>query len=500
MKSSYCSSHCLALHTTCKVARCFRMSDVEISRQKPLDGGWGWMIVLATFIVTALGAGNIYSIGVLFVAFLDAFGRSKADTSWISLIFIFCFAMSSSTGIALARKLGHRKTIMIAGFMASCGILGSSFATELYHLYITYGIVTGTSLGLTYTVGIEMVSIYFKRKLMIALGLAFAGSGAGQLILSVFTQFLVETYGWRGALIILSAFESNMCVAGALFRPLTTEVNTPTVPESSPQSVVETITHHEIKDSKLDSSDECFHDITTSTLSEVTVVEEEKKKEDSILWSVKAFLKTVFGVPLLKKPIFRCLIFIAVGYGFSEIVLVMHVVRRARDFGIGDTQSAYLPAVMGLIQLIGRPLVGAIGNIPCVKAHMLVGAALALCGALTVVSTYIKSYAAQLLYAGIVGLCIGGYFVGLPLTVTQFLGHENIGLGTSVLVQILGIVSLASGPFAGWIRDKYGVYDIAYWTVGLVLMLTSAVVFALPSIDRSLQRGCFSKAQREIEE
>ncbi|XP_070533830.1 monocarboxylate transporter 12-like isoform X4 [Ptychodera flava] len=403
------------------------MTDAEISRQKPPDGGWGWVIVLATFAILAISGGNVYSIGVLFVAFLDAFGRSKADTSWIGSIFGFSLCLSSSLGIALARKLGHRKIVIIPGFVASCGILASSFATELYHVYISYGIVTGIGLGLTFTVAFEMISIYFKRRLKIAVGMALAGVGAGQLILSLLTQFLVETYGWRGTLIILSAFEAHVCVAGALLRPLTTEVNDPVLP-----SVVVT-TNHESKDSKLDGDGEYFHDIITYPPSEVTVMKEDKKKEDSILCSVKSFLKTVFGVELLKKPICLFLVFITIGYGFSELIISVHLVRRARDFGIGDTQSAYLPAVMGLIQLIGRPIIGVVGQIPCVKAHAIVGVVLAVFGVFTVISTYIRS-------------------------------------------------------FAGWIRDKYGVYDIAFWTSGLVFMLMSAVTFALPYVDRALKR------------
>ncbi|XP_070533822.1 monocarboxylate transporter 12-like isoform X2 [Ptychodera flava] len=409
------------------------MTDVGISRQKPPDGGWGWLIVLATFTIFTIAGGNVYSIGVLFVAFLDAFGRSKADTSWIGSIFGFSLCMSSSVGIALAKKLGHRKTVMISGFVVSCGILGSSFATELYHVYISYGIVTGIGLGLTFTVSIEMVSIYFKRRLKIAVGIALAGVGAGQLILSLLTQFLVETYGWRGTLIILSAFEAHVCVAGALLRPLTTEVNDPVQPSNSPVSVVVT-TNHDSKDSKLDGDDEYFHDIISYPPSEVTAMEEDKRKEDSILCSVKSFLKTVFGVELLKKPICLFLLFISIGYGFSELIVFVHLVRRARDFGIGDTQSAYLPAVMGLIQLTGRPIIGVVGQIPCVKAHAIVGVVLAVFGVFTVISTYIRS-------------------------------------------------------FAGWIRDKYGVYDIAFLTSGLVSMLMSAVTFALPYIDRALKRG-----------
>ncbi|XP_070533829.1 monocarboxylate transporter 12-like isoform X3 [Ptychodera flava] len=427
------------------------MSDVELSRQKPPDGGWGWLIILAAFI--------------------------NAILAWIYSIFQFCFCMSSSVGIALARKLGHRTTVMIAGFVASCGVLSSAFATKLYHVYISYGIVTGSSLGLTYTVSIEMVSIYFERKLTIAIGIALAGVGAGQLTLSLFTQLLVENYGWRGALIILSAVGSHICVAGAFFRPLLNEVDVSLPSRNAESGDVMTINNNTCGDSNL-------HDGVQYC--EVIIVEEKKQK--SCLTSAQSFLKTVFGVVVFKNPLSIFLVFVSLGFGFSELVVVMNMVKRARDFGIGDTQSAFIPAMMGLVQLIGRPLLGVIGHTPCVKAHMLFGTAIAICGILAVVSSYIKSFAGQLFCIGGFGIGVGGFFVGLPLTISQFFGHENIGPGTSLMMQAGGVMSLASGPFVGWIRDTFGEYDIAFWASGIVSMLASAVVFTLPSIDRRLKR------------
>lgn len=52
----------------------------------PPDGGWGWLVVLASFILQALTIGITYTFGVLFVALLDEFGESEATTSWIGSI------------------------------------------------------------------------------------------------------------------------------------------------------------------------------------------------------------------------------------------------------------------------------------------------------------------------------------------------------------------------------------------------------------------------------
>jgi hypothetical protein len=51
-------------------------------------------------------------------------------------------------------------------------------------------------------------------------GLAVAGSGIGTFIFAPLTNFLMATYCWQGALIIISGVMLNIIVCGSFFRPL----------------------------------------------------------------------------------------------------------------------------------------------------------------------------------------------------------------------------------------------------------------------------------------
>lgn len=66
-----------------------------------------------------------------------------------------------------------------------------------------------------------MVGCYFQRRKALAYGIAMSGSGIGTFVLAPAVQLLIELYSWRGALLILSAFVANLCVCGALLRPIT---------------------------------------------------------------------------------------------------------------------------------------------------------------------------------------------------------------------------------------------------------------------------------------
>lgn len=68
-----------------------------------------------------------------------------------------------------------------------------------------------------------MVGCYFRERKALAYGIAMSGSGIGTFVLAPAVQLLIDLYSWRGALLILSAFVSNLCVCGALLRPITVQ-------------------------------------------------------------------------------------------------------------------------------------------------------------------------------------------------------------------------------------------------------------------------------------
>ncbi|NXN31429.1 MOT11 protein, partial [Nycticryphes semicollaris] len=50
--------------------------------------------------------------------------------------------------------------------------------------------------------------------------LVVSGASVSGLALGPLVPFLLDTYGWRGALLLLAAISFNLVAAGALLRPL----------------------------------------------------------------------------------------------------------------------------------------------------------------------------------------------------------------------------------------------------------------------------------------
>lgn len=78
----------------------------------------------------------------------------------------------------------------------------------------------GLGWALVFTPSLGTVGRYFPARRALATGLAMSGASVSGLALGPLVPLLLDTYGWRGALLLLAAISFNLMVAGALLRPL----------------------------------------------------------------------------------------------------------------------------------------------------------------------------------------------------------------------------------------------------------------------------------------
>jgi len=50
---------------------------------EPLDGGWGWVVVVSSFLIHFIADGIVYTFGLFYHELLIYFGSSKGSTAWI---------------------------------------------------------------------------------------------------------------------------------------------------------------------------------------------------------------------------------------------------------------------------------------------------------------------------------------------------------------------------------------------------------------------------------
>ncbi|KAI8147113.1 major facilitator superfamily domain-containing protein [Fennellomyces sp. T-0311] len=105
----------------------------------------------------------------------------------------------------------------IGTVLCPLGLILASFATQLWHLYLSQGILFGLGGALVFSSSITIPSQWFYRNRALATGIAISGSGVGGVALSPMAQSLMSTIGYRNALRAMGGMHFGLlCIATAL--------------------------------------------------------------------------------------------------------------------------------------------------------------------------------------------------------------------------------------------------------------------------------------------
>ncbi|XP_026274711.1 uncharacterized protein LOC113203957 isoform X4 [Frankliniella occidentalis] len=186
----------------------------------PPDGGYGWVIVFASFMCNMIVDGIAYTFGIFLDRFVEVFGEGKGKTSFVGSLLSGVYLSAGPVVSALTNKYGCR-AVCIAGSIISCAAFAlSTLSPNVNVLMITYGVLGGLGFGLIYLPAVVCVGYYFETKRSLATGIAVCGSGFGTFVFAPLATMLVREYDWWGANLILAGLILNCALFGALMRPL----------------------------------------------------------------------------------------------------------------------------------------------------------------------------------------------------------------------------------------------------------------------------------------
>ncbi|XP_058802122.1 monocarboxylate transporter 3 isoform X2 [Phymastichus coffea] len=186
----------------------------------PPDGGWGWVVVAASFMCNLVVDGIMFSFGVFLSPLSQHFGVSKASVSLAGSLQTGFYLMAGPFVSALANRYGFRLVAIVGSVIACLSFVLSHFATSIEFMYVTYGIMGGIGAGLIYVPAVITTGFYFEKWRALATGISVCGSGIGAFVLAPISQQLIDSFEWKGAILIQAGMLLNCAVFGAMFRPL----------------------------------------------------------------------------------------------------------------------------------------------------------------------------------------------------------------------------------------------------------------------------------------
>lgn len=191
----------------------------------PPDGGYGWVCVLAQFLINGFTWGvaavskpsytrltgslkrhrrlmkhrlHLQSYSVYLAHYLshDLFPEARPlDYALLGGLNYAVALLASPLATWLVRRCRVQAPMLCGVVLLAAGFSAASFASKVWHLYLTQGIAVGAGIGLLYLPAAAVVPQWFDARRSLANGLCSAGTGFGGLVACLATAAMLEAVG-----------------------------------------------------------------------------------------------------------------------------------------------------------------------------------------------------------------------------------------------------------------------------------------------------------------
>jgi MFS family permease len=360
---------------------------------------YAWVVVWATFLCLALIFGVSYSFAAFFESFAVEFSAQRADVSWIFGLSGFVYFVMGAGGGMLADRFGPRIVCSAGMALIALGLLATSWATSLFAVYLSYGLLVGLGIALVYTPSIASVQPWFTTRRGLAGGIASSGVGAGTLLVPVLVAMAIGPMPWREAMQVLAL---GVLVLGLLAAALLRRA--PAAPSSGSGGSASGLSLRE-------------------TL-----------RSPTFRW---LYLATVLASPVMFIPF-------------------AHVSASARDLGLGEAFAVGLVGLIGVGSLVGRFAIGLLAD-RLGRAQTLVLMQLSM-GASYVLWGAAGGQGLLVVFALWFGLSYGSIVSLLPAICMDYFGGKSVASVVGTLYSGAAFGNLLGPVLAGAVFDHSGHY------------------------------------------
>jgi OFA family oxalate/formate antiporter-like MFS transporter len=395
--------------------------------------GW-WVVFSSAAIVFLTGGTFFYGFGALFDPLVAEFGWSHAAIS-------FAFSLRSQTGgVAapivgfLVDRVGSRR-VMVMGVLAV--ILGFVLLSRVQSLWAFYGAVMVISVGMSSSggsVGMVAITHWFRRRRGRALAFMAMGSGTSGVMVVVLV-WLISTFGWRDALLIIAVVQFAVCVPLALsIRDRPEEIGL--------RADGEPLSHR----------DEGGPQAPGAIVDEGLTVSQ--ALHSSAFWRLAGA--------------------VALGNVGLMAIIVHQIPFFTDSVGLSESAAAASVTAMVMVSLAGRFGFGYLAD--------LIDKRLVMAGAYTCVALGVLMFAVVfhpwqvVLALPLFGLGWGGIIPVRPAFQAEVFGLRAFGAIQGLVFTVATLGAIVGPVFAGWMYDQTGSYRLAF------VILAATASLAIPML------------------
>ncbi len=396
---------------------------------------YGWWIVAAAFLISVyVGCCGFFGFTAMVDPIVREFGWSYAEVSFASSLRGLEMGILAPIVGALVDRFGPRKLILIGVVTIGVASVLLSFTQSLWMFYASFVLISFGAGGCASVVTVSVVARWFRRRIGRAMGITVSGFGASGLLVPVIV-WLIDSYGWRSALVIQGV---GMWVLGI---PLALLIrNHPEGMGLLPDGVrlpIEGTTD-------------------ASTQPEIPDVH----------------------IPFRHALKSRPFIYLNIVEGFRFMTLtavVIHVMPYLATEGISRNTAGLVAAAIPLFSILGRFGFGWMGDVTEKRYVMALSFSLMVAG--LVAFRFVAAFWPLALFLLLFSPGFGGNMVMRGAVIREYFGVPSFGKLAGIVMGAGSIGGVIGPTMTGWIYDTFGTYDPAWIFFAAILFLTIFLSF-----------------------
>lgn len=396
-----------------------------------------WLMAIGAMAIH-MCIGSVYAWSVYTTPIQSTMNWTLTDVTITFSIAIFFLGLSAALMGKFVEAKGPRVTATLAAVLFGLGTIGSGLAIALESkilLYLTYGVLGGTGLGIGYISPVSMLVKWFPDRRGMATGLAIMGFGFASAISGPAIKLLIDSEGISSTFYILGSIYFVVMFSAAQYL-----ANPPEgyMPERFSQAIA------------------TGKKTLKEDLANITRNEAVKTSRFYGLW-IMLFINVTCGIAI-----------ISVASPLLQEVIGISALAAASAVGLmGIFNGAGRIAWASISDYLSRPVVFIVFFVTQIIAFYL----------LTTV-TSILLFQILLYY---IMTCYGGAFASIPAYIGDIFGTKELGAIHGYILTAWALAGLAGPIIIAYVKDTTGSYtSTLYVFVALffVALITSMLMLA----------------------
>ncbi|KAM6996956.1 monocarboxylate transporter 9-like [Tautogolabrus adspersus] len=474
-----------------------------VQSTKVQDGGWGWAIVMASFMAQLLAYGSPQSVGVLYPEWLHAFQEGKGMTAWVGSLVAGVGLIASPVCSVCVDNFGARPVTIFSGVMVAGGLMLSAFAPNVQFLIFSYGIVVGLGCGLVYAATLTITCQYFDKRRGLALGIVTTGTSVGAFIYATAQNELIALYGLDGCLLIIGAVALNLMACAGFMRPL----NMPRY-YLKQKAALERNTEEKLfekpplDDLKISSGSDTTSPEKNLMVKELLItidtkdIQTEKKKGSfmaglAVIKVIKKkhqayskYMHSMHEILQDQAMVAFCIAVFLFSLGAFPPVLFIEDVAQSQGL-IEEVSVIPLVSIGAIATCVGKLLLGVMVDVKWINSIYLYAFTMYAGGVSLLLIPSTKTYLGLQILSVVLGFFSGNWSLTSYIT-TKIVGLDRLTQAHGILMFFGGFGIMLGPPVVGWFFDYTQSYDLAFYFSGSCVLLGACIltVLTLPCWNR----------------